>query len=859
MKYGFQHQSRKLCYTQNYWNSLLTKVMAKKPSKNVPTLLHFTSSGTGNGKSIAREVVQPKSSSAKFLEKMEVKRLAQPTKMRIDLRGKVKDPCFAYDYLDITHYMNSQGIEIFENEVRYYKGLYTVGVFEKVLRDAGKPAIQTSKPSANKTPVKKKITPKTSQGLIEQFSLARQNPPTTVQILAPEEALEETETPTVDILTFGYTRQRSEDRLNYIMPVEILNKDDVHIKVKSIDISVSGLRIKTEEPVLWKPNDQLLISFPFFYRKVEENFEPVHYRLIEITTDEFDSICRLQLIENPVHQKFKVTLEKFISSNRMRYKIDLGDTIDGLKSLVFEQIYSQSSDSIPLFFSYSNNAISLKYVLQNESHPFFENSLFNQMLKRISCLLTQRKRNNSLIKENNKQPENIYIYTFDTSPKTKKNSIYLALESDFSTINQLNQFLEYAMSFDNFQAWKLVICPVSEPSPTRIQKLTRKLTKVSPYETETLLEELREISALCLLIKLNNHIKRPKKPQILESINGLLEKFLTTDEQCSYFNHVDIPYKKRREENRYFLTTDVNTQINGTSYSGKTIDFSPGGVKIIFNQPVLAELRDNASITFAGLQKKFKKAEISKQKYRLAHISNDMKTISFSRDHRYAKHAASIFFKKIIENNKSKLGMCSSDIWMQARSELLDSILSSSLTTLPFFIQGDHKGWNIKTIAINNQTLSLANIFKHQDEYDLSSLINKKTWDHLLSKCIDVRKNFTHKFETELYLYQRDPEENSALTTENAPIYESAIASEFVTEAQQIRFIKKALKSSRYYFLRLVITPAINIDTLNISQDIREIRSQSKNQAIQFIEQLNQVGAIGELIDLTQIIARRAM
>ncbi|PIP78247.1 MAG: hypothetical protein COW84_12205 [Gammaproteobacteria bacterium CG22_combo_CG10-13_8_21_14_all_40_8] len=809
------------------------------------TLVHFTSSKGGKEKALATEVVKPKSASAQFLQKMELKRQSQPTNLLIDLRKKTKEPCYPYEYRKLIHHLNEAGIEIFENEIHRFHGLYTMGVYEKVTKEALLPPSQRT-PSQPPISIAHKNTPKISAEAEKAvISPPESKPPVETEYpeVAPNLLAEEKIEP-LNIVDFGYSPQRTEERMTYIMPALLSDLSGDEILAKTIDISVHGVRVKLDTSIFWQKGDEVLIEYPNFPLKSGIHFEPSHYKIIDVIEEHPHTICCLQLIENPVHQEIIEELSKFIESYRLRYKIDLEDAIQSLSALFFERIYTQNSHSIPLFFEEKNDKINLRTVLRNGAHNWFESPLFQHILGRLGNLLTQRRHNNKLIRENG--PENIIVYAFESNFLHNKWQTFIALESDFSTLHQLHQFLNIAMKSEHFQAWKLLISPTVFPTKNREQNIIEPLIDISHHEKESALKQIASFKVCGFLCEINQQVKLPKMPEVQEPVNHILERFLVSSQQLSRYEKLHVPYFRKREENRYYLTTQVVAEIAGIIYQGTTIDFSPGGVKILFDESVKAAIREDAILTFEGLKARFKNVDVSKQRYRVVHLSDDQHTVSFSRDHRYAKHAAAIFFKRLIDNNQAKLNMCASDIWMEARSLLFESIVCNSTPTLPFFINGQHKNWKIDTIAINHQHYYREHLLNESPQVNIAKIIPLPQWEKILDNALDKRRNFIQLYETELYLYRDNETQNIV----------SSFEFDFKTFQNRNSFIKKALKQTQYTFYKLIISPIVEVNTSLINDQLQELRVHSKHKAMIFSDYVKQLAAMGEFIDITPIVIR---
>lgn len=818
--------------------------MAKAPKTEPITLIHYTSQGGGKNKTLAKEVVQPGSPSARFLRKMEANRLAQPCYKVIDKRNSTKQHCYAYEHNKITHYLDAESVELFEELIHRNKGIYSTAIYNALTKEQIIQQMNITPPTSSvdlsvnlNVPAPEKPAPQSQQSDLSEDITSEQ----------PEKI-------NIDIVPFGYHLHQHEVRMNYLSNITVIveQADDTNNLItehsaKTIDISISGIRIKSNLNLNILSDEIVQIMFDDLYKRTTIPKEKLTYRVVDSYQDS-EFIYRLERVYDAQNDDFSHALSNFIQTHKRRYKIDLEDFKASILSQVYEKIYAQSTLQIPLYFIRNLGRPFLKYVLINKALD----SLTSQEKKnhipdsRYLSFLTQKlpleKIYLSLISklrnEGFSTPKIVVIYTFTNN----EDEYFIAYDTGKKHSKKLEMFISEAQQHESFKIWELKLRPVSMPKIDQ----SLDIESLSNTESDMLFNEIEDIflSGLLMLVfdnSISEEITRETYANNDSIGDNFLNHYLLKHIKDLKVERIKTAEKIHRSENRYQLTTSVSLNFNNTSFTGHSIDFSPNGIKIQLDQALDAKLRDDIDISFISLQKKFPKEHLLNQHYRLTYLSKDKKIACFNRDHRFILHEASLFFRKIIENNQHKLTSCSSDQMMMIRSRLFERLLTHNLSTTPVFISHKNKSTHIDSIAHDDFPSSFLRFFQSQQQLNLQEIFSGSIWRDIKEHLFKSTKKITCQSGLLIILEQKHPgdikslfcmEENLLCPTETKKIF-------------------KELSADTHFIVKITFNPAIAYQENEIADEIHEIRLNSKVDSEHFLKRIRSIKYIADITDMT--------
>lgn len=818
--------------------------MAKESQKPV-VLSHFISQEGGQNKTLQQEVVKPGSASARFLRKIELNRLSLPCLKVIDKRKDTTEHCYPYEHQKIIHYMDEASIELFENLIHQNNGSYTEYIYQAVTR--GQNFLEQE---VNEIPENENTNKKIPSESDTENQVIKESEPSDIELYEKY--------PAVEIVPFGYHLHQHEVRMNYISSVFVYTRSSHQgLHAKTIDISISGTRIKSEMKLPVDIQDNVEIVFEGLVNKGIIASSKIEYRIIDFYQEQQEFIYRLQRHYQNADDEIAHALYQFITTHKRRYKIDLEDFKSMILSNVYERLYAESLHNLPLFFSAEKDQIKLSYILTNQHYQLeqYVPSDFNGTLADYLYFLTQKlplKKitqllQNDLSHQYYSTSKIIHIYSWMDS-----DAIYVGFDSGKEKSKPFLYMINQGLDKPSFRIWELKIRPVTLPNIDQ----SLNIDSLSNEEAESILQETEVLSFMAIF-----------SPVIFDSdeMDSIKNQYEMVDTQFPHrlndfkvntqLGHnieiIKVADKINRSENRYQLNTGVEIKSSQQVITGKTIDFSPNGVKVKLDKPLKSDIRDEIDISFSSLQKKYPKEHLTNQHYRLTHLSGDKKVACFNRDHRFILHEASLFFRKVIEFNQNKLSACSSDQKMMIRSGLFEKILTTNLCSMPILLSHKNQATILDAIAHDENPSSIMEYLKLDNQLQWQWLLNKNTWDVIESKISRLKSALksNHQYSIAMLLLLQKNKNHDIELVQIIDEYE------LILEPQHAIFDHLSLHHD--LLLKLTLTPSINFPEKEYVDEINEVRLNSKIDAVKLKKRLQSIRYIAELTDKTEFYCRK--
>src|SRR5690606_8947972 len=130
-----------------------------------------------------------------------------------------------------------------------------------------------------------------------------------------------------------------DERMNYAIEVEMeLNKQ--RITASTSDLSVSGCKVKLTKPVKVNAGAELKL----YFTGLEQEFmlglsDGVIYKVVDTESQGQNHYLRLQRLQDGNEQQFADFLQKFITGNKRRYKVNLDSVCHSMRTKGYEQFY----------------------------------------------------------------------------------------------------------------------------------------------------------------------------------------------------------------------------------------------------------------------------------------------------------------------------------------------------------------------------------------------------------------------------------------------------------------------------------------------------------------------------------------
>ena len=767
----------------------------------------------------------------RFLLKMEIKRLATPCTRLIDLRGHVDGECRSFTHENRTHYLDDIAINVFEEVYADYQE-YTFGVYEAVMNTENnfKVIYQQEKNKA-KTP----------------------SIPTVVK-----KVLEKTQYP-AKLFNFGPYHNRSEERMNFAIPIQVFFTDKQSIEATSSDISINGCKFRLNKIENFKVRQLVTIQFSgliddFQFGKHDKfTYEIRNIQIIDGL--QFVGASRVYENNEP-KDAFKQFLKGYIQGNKRRYKINLDNSINALQSRTFEQFTLPKSSELPIFIEDINGRINPRFCLtcHNNQH-IYQYWQDEKRQSTLSYLITPERL--LRIKKATQLGKNLLVYSFIHESQGKAyfytaDNIQLNDDSEF-----MQKFLGFSASKPSFAITQLSYLDINPDFAFSPFTLANTLDISNQYlNNETSQEVAGIISRLTAIVVAqsidNQDVTSYYQNLSYENINtSKLKNFghkrLLKE---SVIDEIGINYKNQRQEPRFKYKTTIITKVNGVEYSGASQDFSTSGLKVELTETADLTKGDIVSVSFPNLQKITSSFELKALPYEVMRVSRDQKIINLRVFVEKHKHIGRSFFKALIQKNSGKLTPDEYELVTPGLAKALRNIYSTSLKTLNLVIQTSGSRYKVESITTNDNNSRLLSYCKQlsdrEKHYNLYPLLGNSHAMNLMKGTLKKLQAGDSPISDILYI-AINPEKE---ITEQAVI--TKLGADLQSTLLQKMFIRNALKNGEFFCLKVMVSRTDEPDIEHLNPELSYISSYAIHRGKQLEQEIWSVAGGIQVFDITQ-------
>jgi hypothetical protein len=763
---------------------------------------------------VLNQVASAISKQKRFLLKMELMRLARPCIRLIDLRGLVDGKCRMYEHQGKEHSLDDVAIDTFERQVRIF-GEYTIGVYEAVTNTENNfRVIHKKEQQAAKN---KKSNPVVEKPKVETF-------------LAP-------------LIKFGSFAQRGEERMNFSVNIEMFSEMKKSIQATTIDVSVNGLKVKASKEHLFKPEERLTVQF----RGLEKEYlldkrQGVAYIIssIEQTKDAQRINLKRQFdIPFPSFDKF---FERFIHGNKRRYKVNLDNTITAIQNKTYEQYYIPNFASIPVFIEQVDNQYIPKYALANDCNreeiQYWANEL--QDLK-IGYLLTEERIKYGLSLAEGQQE--MFIFVFNHI-KNEKIYFYSATHAELEAKPDLkNLFLGYGARKASWRIYKLQFTQVDPEQSYRplsiANSINDKVKRQNQKPSPRLMSRLKNIKHVALLTNVTDDISTEH-----------YQKFKIKREQLIQLKIFGHPRNKPPA-----LVTTVQISIDGVVLAGYTEDISTQGLKIELDKFFHQTDRAKISVHFPQLQSVTSKFELSNLPYVVRNVSKDRHVVHLQNFFTEESNTARRFFEALIKSNRSKLRAYRDEEEVPGIGEALRNIYAKNVINVAYFLRKDSVDFVPDTVTTTLSSNRLSQLLQFQTEpgqFNLYPIFRntKKRHDFINHTLATLKPNDRPVMRELLIAF--DPSKEVIGDAIN-----SYFTEQFTKPELRRQFISQALQNGQFIAVKVFLARTGRPDFETMQSELNYVSIYAVHKAKLLEEQLWNVSAMGDIIDVTDEVLRR--
>ncbi|MDX1536670.1 PilZ domain-containing protein [Arsukibacterium sp.] len=775
--------------------------------------------------------------SKQFLLKMELKRMAQPCDYFIDLRGHVDGEVRPYVYREKTHYMDDKAIQIFESGLKQYGG-YTLGVYEEVMNADNNFRVMHKKETAQR--VKSALQ---SNDTAENSSVGQQN-----------------EQNSAKLVTFGHYVNRTEERMNFGIDVEVVINDGRFMATTS-DLSISGCKLKIPKGRTAEPGDIITINFTGLEQEFTLDIPGgVQYSLVEVEQLDKVNYWRLKKLPSEQDQGFSNFLQKFIHGNKRRYKVNLDNTTDAVTTKGYEQFYLPRLNSLPVYLAVNEGAVSPRFALTTDYNKSVWHYFLDEQQRSVLITLLTVKRLKSLLAQPGPERSTI-LYCFTHAAKGKLYFYSATAEELLAAADLRDSFFGFGAAKPSWRVFHLNLIKTTAQHATETFTLPAapQTTEQNPAKAaltplvQGVIKNLRYIACITDISANNavNYQQYRYNPALLSQLNQFGHRKLPQVPPCEA---VPVQYINLRAESRYLYKTTVQLRQNEQLVAGFSRDFSTGGLQIETVEPVRYSKGDIVYLDLVDLQKITSKHQLTQLPYEVMAVSKSHTIMNLRAMPTADGHTGKQFFQQLIQNNRAKLTLAEETPKYPGLSEALRSMYLKALNNFAFYLHRKGIRYELNVIAQGatpNALHTLLVQYSKNGPLDLELLLKNSTANLQFAQQLKAMKRFDPPKSYELYI--KAPRHSAAAT---APL-ESYYDYEFDDEQQKQAFIRNTLRDATLFAFRLFLSRTGRPDTDYIAREINYISVYAIHRAKTLEEELWSVAGVGDAVDISKELAWR--
>ena len=730
-----------------------------------------------------------------FLRQLEIQRLNKPCNRIIDLRGKVAGECQAYTFGDRIHYLDDRAYLLAKQLLVRFNGRYTMGVYDALLK-----ALKMLEQQ------QQKVTFDAKKEILQQDPVQPQH------------------------IAFDQILERKERRIVYASPIDITIADVLY-HGSTIDITTSAIKITLRRAHTIEQGDYVNVTFSGLIgleqAVTSDLLSKINYKVVQIEHDEKYTYAIL-IRDRDDNSSVTNWFDDWTLKHDNPAHTNLDDSIFNLASLYYLRLFTRSLTIPLLWLSHTNDPEPIK--------------AFHLMLggeKTLEYLNNANKTDLSLlpIKHVMLSGEDYLLVIFKINNSLK--SIAVPRSDPTLTAKALNWHSQQQ------QSYVLLLQPAKQEfNPAIFDEELAFISTLDPNYGKVLSSRLSSITQTISIIDLSS---------VCLNINS--QATFSADElrQFSIVNTVQDPlpiatsfkHYIQRTQQRFFVNTPVIAHLGEQFFNVSTIDFSQDGLSLHIPHDIKISQDARITVDFTRWQNQTNKHDLCgisflvKNKIALAegHTRLGLQRLS---------HLSSVsinqFFESVIERNKDKLVINNRDLIASKETSIYRQLLPATIASIPLYFGLDSNQKRILQAIATTQ-------FNHADQYDA-------LWRALAKMIVplsEIIKNQSSAGDSSasfgLYCYQNKTKNNDWVISTDF---------DFSYSAAKDLFISRAMAHEHYVFFQCSLMP-IPLNALDDEDDLkiqlRSLRNKTPHKVKQIRDILYGLFGIGNLIDVTDIIA----
>lgn len=777
--------------------------------------------------------------SKQFLLKMELKRMAQPCNYFIDLRGHVDGDVKPYEYMGRTHYMDRNAIKVFEAGLKQY-GSFTLGLYEEVLNTENNFRVMHRKQTEDRVRSALQNSPVTSDS---NFDHSLEQPAQYARII-----------------NIGNYTTRRDERMHFSIDVE-LELDNKRISASTSDLSVSGCKIKLQQPVTTEAGKVVKLHFSALEQEFQLGLaDGVAYKVIDTEQQNKATYWRLERVQSDNESQFSEFLQTFINANKRRYKINLDSVSKSMLSKGYEQFYIPRTSTLPVFIAVREGLPIPVCAMTTDVNRAVWQYFLDEQHQSVFISICNAKRLKSLLQSPQAEKSTI-LYAFTHAVKGKL-FFYSATTEELAVSEQLRElFLGFGANKPSWRVFHINLQRTSaaqaEMPATIPEQANKKTDNGLSEQVKQYIQDLKYIVSFTDITANETtfwYQSYPVDQQQLKLLGQFGHKKLASAPSC---DAVAAQYVNLRSESRYLYKTAVTIQDKDsqTDLSGHSRDFSSKGLQLETLLPVRFSKGDVVLLNLPDMQKISSKYELEALPYEVMAVSKSRTIMNLRAAEGTEPHNGRLFFQQLIQNNRAKLTQAEESPRYPGLATALRNLYLNAQNHFALYVHRKGIRYEINTLAKGSTEHSLHKLLRIRsndiNQLDLTLILQNNAASLRFAQQLKQMKRFDSPRQYELLLVI-----NSSTATGLSEVY-CRYDYEFTSEQAKQQFVLDALKSNVLFSYKLLLSRTGRPDSDFIAPELSYISSYALHKAKQLEEELWSVAGVIDAIDISAEVPLR--
>ena len=772
--------------------------------------------------------------------KLELRRQARPCKKIVDMRKMPGAECQPFEHNGLIHYLTENAQDVFERQIRAF-GHFSVGVHEAV-----KDVVDNFEAVA------------VNGGLNSSEDSVFGN----TEYYEEEEEDESLESYIVPSFQFSRSAHRSEERMNYIVRVE-LKAGSKLINANTADMSVSGVKVKAVTEHNFIPGEK----FEIFFRGLENEFaldrkNGIRYEVVKTEKVAHEQIIALKRDIMAPDNSFDAFLRRFIQGNKRRYKVNIDNTLHAIRSKSYEQYYVPYFISVPIFVESRGSKLQCRYVLTNDNN---KDNVYYWVDDRNQILLNQVLTSRRLTDLFYHPLKEVYLYSFN---HYEDGHVYFYSATNVE-LRQKKALQDIFFAFGSRKAsWRVFKVQITAIKPEHCHRPLSLPDSVGDSVKEQnsppsprLLAALEKLTHTVLLTNVTDSVSNQayQRRQIVNKHLPALKAFAhDITEKIEPVALYRFKYQNLRMETRYQLRSKAILRFNEREFEGVTEDVSPSGLSLELKGTFEGINFSVVEIDFPELQRMTKTIPLKHLPYEIRNISKEKNVINLKiyQESETIPHPARLFFTELLKSNKNKLKSDAENEGIPGMGEALRNIYCSNVLNIGYYILKEGAGMTPHAMTEPSQHHRLKNLFAFgvEEEDHLNSRPLFAASGDYSKRLYDLIKGLTTKsppvMEEMFITFEPD-----ALKAEDA--IRSQFIDQFDDDHDRRTFIVEAMSVGVFYAIKVFVSRTGRPDQEILRTELGYVSMYAAHKAKELEEELWNITGAGDIVDITDEVMRR--